>query len=392
MAFVIVQHGSGPLVVGFLIGTVDEPGMPAVATLMRQALPWAPIIATPEAPAHPVWSDIEAAGAAAGASGEVLLVGFSKGCSSVRQLLLDGQMPRGVFCFDGTHASLPPAAWQFDVWRQLAAEARKGERIFVGTCTQQLYVERLPPAERFMATRHVLEQAIGVELPPGTVIDEGDMHVASFASKDIDGEAHIHQARYVLPDMLKRFAGPLYASTDTEPATPRQARTLGERLIDWMRAEKEAGVREDPPGSNTSPRIAHYFSVCRRRGSEEPLGIKSGPWCSAMVSAGLVDVSAPGEPYPAPRAAGVELEDDARENGSWRPVELLNAGTWAPKPGDIVICQRDTGWQRHVAVFVERVGDRLSTIGGNEANQVGVSLRPLAGGDEPLLGFIELAR
>src|SRR5262245_9758126 len=70
-----------------------------------------------------------------------VLVGYSAGCRSVRSLLLEGVHPVAVVTIDGTHASKPPAAWQLDVWRELAAEARRGERVWVATCTQRLYVE-----------------------------------------------------------------------------------------------------------------------------------------------------------------------------------------------------------------------------------------------------------
>ena len=404
MPFHLAQHGRAPLVVGYLIDADDRPGQPpSVARLMCEALPHAAIITTVEAPIHPTWTDLETAGVAAGwrPNESVILVGYSAGCQPVRQHVLDGRPLRGVIVIDGTHASLPPAAWQVSVWKALADRAALCEGLFVATCTQQLYVEHLaqPESLPFMATRHVLERVLGEALPPGTEIDRGDLHVRSYPSANVDKAAHIAQAREVLPDMLRRFVAPLYPpptpDTDTDPVGGTwhdPTLPLGARLIDWYQSEKAAGVREVPDGSNTSPRIREYLAICRRRGTEVPLGLTAGAWCAAMASFGLDQVARPGEWYPPPRAAGIEMEEDAKANGSWRPMAQFHSGDWVPEPGDLVICQRGTGWERHVCAFVERVGDRIATIGGNESNIVGVSLRPIAGGTEPILGFVELDR
>lgn len=384
--FRVVQKGQQPLVVCYLVGSHMD-------AELREILPGAAIVATSDSPLHPTLAEaFHAYGLAP--SDACVLVGYSAGCQSVRWLLNQGVRPMAVVAIDGTHASIPPKEWQLSVWRERAAEARSGEVIFAATCTQQTYVEHLPGVQAFMATVHVLERIVDVELPPGTEVHDGDLHVVSYPSKAIDGDAHIAQQREALPEMLRRYIAPLYSAAPApEPPWRDYQKAFGERLVLWYEVERAAGVREEPAGSNTGPRIRDYLAICRRRGTEKPLGLTAGAWCAAMASFGCDAVALPGEAYPAPRAAGFEMEQDAKETGDWHDVAELAAGTWEPALGDLVICARGaSSWQRHVCVFLERDGDTIRTIGGNEGDQIRETVRTLEGGAEPVLGFIQLPR
>lgn len=170
------------------------------------------------------------------------------------------------------------------------------------------------------------------------------------------------------------------------------ADTLGARLVAFLLAEQAAGVKEDPPHSNTSIRIRDYFSVCRRRGSEGPIGITAGAWCAACVSYGLTQVSRPGEPYPSPRVSGLELQQDASENKSWFPASAFVAGLWCPKAGDICILRRPgESWDTHTCVVMAEPDElgRFMTIGGNEDDVIKTDHRFVA--DTDIIGFISLS-
>lgn len=152
-----------------------------------------------------------------------------------------------------------------------------------------------------------------------------------------------------------------------------------------------AGVREDPPGSNASPRIRMYGTVTRRREKppEHDLTADGAAWCAKMVGFGVRSIGLPGEAWPTPRVSGVEYEDDAKEQETWHSTEEVLAGLYAPEEGDLVICNRPgPAWARHVCVLVSRNGGSVDTIGGNEGDRVGEATRALQGGG--VRGFVSV--
>lgn len=357
----LVQRGeaSAPLVVGWLVG-------PHLDAELRAILPGASIAMSATATIGASKADLARARAITGSTGPLVVVGYSAGCQLVRELALAREPAIAWVAVDGTHASLPPKPWQIDVWQRLAVEARRGGATLVLTATQQTYVEDLPSGA-FLSTRTVVDRVLGSPLIPGAEIHDGALHAYSVPSARIDADAHRRQQTEWLPRVLRAHVAPLLAREEapTLATPPEAAATLGVRLIAWMRAEAARGVREDPPGSNTSPRIREYLSACRRRGTEQPLGITAGAWCAAMVSCGLREVARGGEPYPAPRAAGVELRDDARENGTWVDPSVK------PEPGWIAILHRDgPAWASHTCVVLEAREDGYRTIGGNEGDRI----------------------
>jgi uncharacterized protein (TIGR02594 family) len=126
---------------------------------------------------------------------------------------------------------------------------------------------------------------------------------------------------------------------------------VGARLV--AIAQRELGVRESPPGSNNSPRIAQYRSATA--GAPGP-----GPWCAYFLSW-------------VARQAGVPLGERGQGFGaveqvwSWaqRTDKALPASA-TPRPGDLIV------WGgRHIGM-VERVGQdgTIHTIEGNSSDRV----------------------
>jgi hypothetical protein len=168
-------------------------------------------------------------------------------------------------------------------------------------------------------------------------------------------------------------------------ATPHALGSLGERCLAWCL--DELANQERP----SAQRIAEYHGVAVRGG--KPLGIKTGNHCAsaqslAMVECLVVDDVKPHEP----RAAAIELQNDAKARGRWRPIADVRAGKWLPSPGDLAIYDRSAPgatWQRHVDRVIRVDGQLYENIGANETN-AGAWKREWTPFTHPkLLGFIE---
>ena len=328
MKFRPVQRGSGPVAVLFLVGSHMD-------AALRSALPGWSIVATDESGVGVTRAELDRARALVGTVGaELALVGFSAGCQGVRALLEAGVRPSHVATFDGTHDSIPPS--HLGTWRELAAEARAGQAVWVGTCTQMTYVERIPVGQpgRATSTRHVLEQACGVSLPPGTEVHEGGLHLVSYPSQDIDKPAHIAQQREVMPALLARFFA-LDPIPDTDPAPRPGASWLGSVLAGGRSAAAHA--------------VDALAGLLSRDGAAPILDLPPHGW----------------------RCSVAELVADARALGTWHSAEDVRAGRYQIKPGDLLISARGGGDPLHGGTgHVERAEtvSPLVTIGGNEGD------------------------
>lgn len=161
------------------------------------------------------------------------------------------------------------------------------------------------------------------------------------------------------------------------------AASLGFRALAVALREWCAGVCEEPPGSNSGPRIAQYFQVCDRDG--RPVGMRAGEWCAAAASWCVERARREGERVPhGLRVSGKELEDDLKP-GAWMPIEHVRSGLYRLRPGDLVILSRAGTWTRHVCRLVAHRGDTIWTLGGNENNRWRLTARKLSDGD--MLGF-----
>ena len=157
----------------------------------------------------------------------------------------------------------------------------------------------------------------------------------------------------------------------TAGATPismvGQTGTVGQRMI--ALAQKEIGVKEQPPGSNDSPRIADYRKATAGSGI--------GPWC-AYFQSWLA------------KSAGSPLGEQGQGFGS---VDALyawakrtgkatdNAAGVTPKPGDLIVFDEHIG-------LVESVdaSGAVHTIEGNSSDQV---IRRTHGAREAL-GYVSM--
>lgn len=174
-------------------------------------------------------------------------------------------------------------------------------------------------------------------------------------------------------------------------------KTLGERCLDV--AMTQLGVKEDPPRSNTGPKIREYLAPCVR-GEDTKLHLKASNWCMAFASWCMTEALRPTEKPPHGYRAGVVeavadvMDPDGGWTGKWHYVEEVRDGNWCPKSGDLAIYDRsvvgrpETSWWRHVNRVVSFDVDEgtFVTVGGNERDKVRVSEESVL--SDRLLGFI----
>jgi hypothetical protein len=172
-----------------------------------------------------------------------------------------------------------------------------------------------------------------------------------------------------------------------------RTKTHGERIVAWMQHELVQGVKETK--TNWSPRISEYLKPCMRDGSNigAYLSKVGAEWCAAFRCAGELAANLPqdvptGIGY---RCSGIELEQDAKACGAWKPVESLLDGNWEPNAGDTAIFTRGSQeWQRHVSTVVSYSNGRFTAIDGNKGNKV--SEMKYSSIDPDLIGFIQMPR
>lgn len=384
----IAQRGSGrgPLILGFHIGgdglckALAAAGL-ADATAAVHIGSYAPLPSW-----HSILTDI--AERASWQGGPVVLAGWSAGAGAVRELLSRGACPEVVLCLDGgVGGDMPPAPDVVRVWRETAERARGGDGLFVLSHTYQTYTETLPGAQAFPSTVTVARLATGLPLPApkkGHVAhrDRG-LVVLSYASKAIDAEAHSAQQTKALPFILSQYVAPHLAPY----MTPRP-RGTGEAAL--AVAIGELGVREEPPGSNSGPRVRQYLAGCVRDvdsdGDLDKIGLSAGSWCAAFT--GWCDAQA-GVPRTW-RAAVHEIVSDARKAGTLRGLD------YTPRPGDLAIFKRDgqdprKGGLGHVARVEKVEGGTFTAIDGNSAgDKVARVVRPMT--DAALVAWVEYPR
>lgn len=119
-------------------------------------------------------------------------------------------------------------------------------------------------------------------------------------------------------------------------------------------AAAEVGVKEQPPGSNDSPRIAEYRKSTA--GAPGP-----GPWCAYFASWAAKEAGVPlgnnGQGF----ASVDQLYAWAQSAGKANPASSGKP----PKPGDLII------WDEHMGI-VESVGPdgSIKTVEGNSSDSV----------------------
>jgi hypothetical protein len=358
--------------------------------------------------------------AAAGSrpSGRVVLVGYSQGCIGVRETLRSSvTSPTAVVCIDGTHSLMGnarPAFAHVAVWRSVAERARRGEMLAVlTTLGNHRYMERSAGAAAYPSTGRVLEAALDLgdgALRTPQAIDQGDLHIRSYPSKETDKEAHIAQLRETLPALWREIVVPYLRrdeqpqtepSFDESPSPPLVEDTawlygfpLGARCLYWLGGEWQVGPREIP-GPKHDPRIAGYTRDCRRGGTflgvddkgraiwngGTPVGAANDEeaWCAKLQSAAMLATWRPGDLLPhGARVSVAELYQDAVKASCWEP----EGNGYEPQAGDLEILGREggeptRGGKGHVRARVATLSDGYFTaIGGNEQNQIVWSTQP----------------
>ena len=114
-------------------------------------------------------------------------------------------------------------------------------------------------------------------------------------------------------------------------------------------AEKELGVKEIA-GNKHNSRILEYHQATQLKATADEIS-----WCAAFVNWCLKQAGEVGT-----------FRADARSFLNWGvPVT-------SPQKGDIVVFWRvkKSGWQGHVAFFVEDNADAIKCLGGNQGDEV----------------------
>ena len=126
--------------------------------------------------------------------------------------------------------------------------------------------------------------------------------------------------------------------------------SVGQKMV--AIAAAEIGVKESPPGSNNSPRIAEYRSATA--GAPGP-----GPWCAYFTSWVAKQAGAPVGPNGSGFGSVDALYSWAQSAGKTVPRGQQ------PQPGDLIV------WDEHIGL-VERVDPNgtVHTIEGNSSDQV----------------------
>jgi len=143
---------------------------------------------------------------------------------------------------------------------------------------------------------------------------------------------------------------------------------LHDNVVRIALAEYQHGIREDPPGSNTGPRIREYQAATWLGGTGWPWCVSFALWC--WKQAGVV------LPY--------------RGAGAWAYLDWARKAGWAVHdadraiPGDLVVFNIGAG---HMAILRESVRHgEVPTVDGNVDDAVGLRTRSL----NTVRGFVHI--
>jgi uncharacterized protein (TIGR02594 family) len=135
----------------------------------------------------------------------------------------------------------------------------------------------------------------------------------------------------------------------------------------WLAlARADLGLREKP-GKAHAPRVVQMFAEAGFSGIKDD----ETAWCAAAVGSWL-------------KRAGVQ------PSGSLAARSYLDWGDNVdddPQPGDVVVFERGSGWQGHVALLIQDLGTRVKVIGGNQKNAVTIATYSKTRKGARLLGY-----
>ena len=149
------------------------------------------------------------------------------------------------------------------------------------------------------------------------------------------------------------------------------AGTPGAKMV--ALAQAEVGVKEQPPGSNDSPRIAEFRSATQ--GAPGP-----GPWCAYFTSWAAKNAGVPlGN-----NGQGFGRVDDvyawAQSAGKANPI----SSGQPPQPGDLIV------WDEHIGIVESVKPDgSIQTIEGNSSDAV--SRRNYGKDGGGAIGFVRMS-
>ncbi|MCW2998548.1 MAG: hypothetical protein JWN65_2097 [Solirubrobacterales bacterium] len=214
-----------------------------------------------------------------------------------------------------------------------------------------------PPTTQQMSVEAVMARITAIQGALGPVAAPAPAPAAALVSTPVTGQSA------TFASLLGQAGGPAPAGVSgvagAVPVRVAGATDAGSRMIAMAQAELQAGVAEQPPGSNDAPRIAEYRSATAGGGV--------GPWCAYFVSW-------------LARQAGTPVGEAGQGFGNvdalrgW--AERTGRTTGTPAPGELVV------WDEHIGLVTGVDPDgTVRTIEGNSSNAVSArSYGPDGGG------------
>jgi len=133
---------------------------------------------------------------------------------------------------------------------------------------------------------------------------------------------------------------------------------MNEKRINFLiTALKEYGVAEIP-GDKVNPEILKYFHET----GFEYINDETISWCAAFINWNC-------------KKNGLEIAGNLLA----RTRLKIGKTTIQPRCGDIVVFWRESenSWKGHVAIYINRISDKIYALGGNQSNMVNIKAYPI---------------
>lgn len=151
-----------------------------------------------------------------------------------------------------------------------------------------------------------------------------------------------------------------------KPKSPNIQSTDRAKIIAWIENEHRLGIKEEPDGSNWSPRIKQYLNVTNIA--------YPAPWCQAFVSCAFKESMPEFKYLMRPTARVSDATEQARDLAKYYTVQIISRFNIIPGDQFIVLNGDGTG---HTG-FIYRVSadeKYINTIEGNCGNRVALQKR-----------------
>lgn len=325
----------------------------------------------------------------------LVLAWFSGGYAMGRQVpIAEHDMLAGMVAIDGMHTSFDTDHTASDKgleWATtFAARARNGGAVFWVGHTDVQTPQTGPGA--YASTTQAAQELVRIAGAPtkGLRVQAFDLRGPTEQKREHGDALHVWGPEWLagaVAEILERDTA--HSPPFTEPPPLLSTNSLGRLALEVALAEFDAHVREEPPGSNSGPRIREYLSGCERDG--RPVSIPAGDWCAAAITWCLMMAArAAGIASPILRRLAVrEATADGITAGLWRP----KATGHVPQPGDLSVYTRVTGespltgGRGHINI-VERVIDAATYVTIDPNAGVAWARKTRRFDDPSLLGWI----